>query len=151
VTGPTGPVVTTLVGLVALTVPVPGSLRRPLLGRVSVFVLGLAAFAFVARRPGLIAAPPSTWGAAAVVVAAIAEEALFRRTIYAWLAQRSAFLAVAVGAVAFAAVHVPAYGTGSVWVNLGAGAVLGWQRWASGSWGVPAATHVAANLMQIGW
>jgi hypothetical protein len=31
-------------------------------------------------------------------------------------------------------------------VDLGAGLLLSWQRWASGTWTVPAATHAAANL-----
>jgi hypothetical protein len=35
------------------------------------------------------------------------------------------------------------------WVDLGAGLLLSWQRWASGTWAVPAATHVAANLLVV--
>jgi len=34
-------------------------------------------------------------------------------------------------------------------VDLGAGLLLSWQRWAGGSWGVPAATHAAANLLAV--
>jgi hypothetical protein len=30
-----------------------------------------------------------------------------------------------------------------------AGLVLGWQRWAAGTWTVPAVTHVLANLMVV--
>ena len=34
-------------------------------------------------------------------------------------------------------------------VDLGAGLLLSWQRWASGGWGAPAATHVVANLVAV--
>jgi hypothetical protein len=34
-------------------------------------------------------------------------------------------------------------------IDLAAGAVLGWQRWATGSWAVPAVTHVVANLLMV--
>jgi hypothetical protein len=32
-------------------------------------------------------------------------------------------------------------------VDLGAGLLLGWQRWATGTWTVPAVTHAAANAL----
>jgi hypothetical protein len=35
------------------------------------------------------------------------------------------------------------------WVDLGAGLLFGWQRWASGGWAAPAITHGAANLMAV--
>ena len=34
-------------------------------------------------------------------------------------------------------------------VDLGAGLVFGWQRWASGDWRVAAATHALANLAAL--
>ena len=34
-------------------------------------------------------------------------------------------------------------------LDLAAGPVLGGQRWASGSWPVPALTHVVANLLVV--
>jgi hypothetical protein len=34
-------------------------------------------------------------------------------------------------------------------VDLGAGLVFGWQRWASGTWTVPAATHAADNVLAV--
>ena len=34
-------------------------------------------------------------------------------------------------------------------VDLGAGLVFGWQRWATGSWVAPAGTHAAANLVAV--
>jgi membrane protease YdiL (CAAX protease family) len=52
-----------------------------------------------------------------------------------------------VTAVLFAAVHLPLYGAGALPLNLAAGVLLGWQRWATGSWTAPAATHAIANLL----
>src|SRR5439155_10927919 len=80
-------------------------------------------------------------------LAAISEEAFFRRFLYGLLARHSAAVAVAGSAAAFALVHVSTYGGWVVPVDLAAGAVLGWQRWASRTWAVPAATHVVANLL----
>jgi membrane protease YdiL (CAAX protease family) len=109
---------------------------------------GLAAFALarVMLGPGL----PATTGAFATVsvcAAAVAEEAFFRRLIYGWLDRWGALAAIAGSAGAFALVHVPAWGTRSWPTNLAAGALLGWQRWAAGTWTAPAATHAAANLL----
>jgi membrane protease YdiL (CAAX protease family) len=84
------------------------------------------------------------------LAAAVAEEALFRQALYRWLAARGgAVLAVAGGAVLFALVHVPFYGMAAFPVDLGAGLLFGWQRWSSGRWTVPAATHAAANLLVV--
>jgi membrane protease YdiL (CAAX protease family) len=51
--------------------------------------------------------------------------------------------------VAFALVHLPGYGVSAFPINLAAGLLLGWQRWASGGWSAPALTHIAANLLQL--
>jgi membrane protease YdiL (CAAX protease family) len=82
-----------------------------------------------------------------VLLAAVAEEALFRRAAYSALERHGAALAVGVTAVAFALIHVPLYGWAVLPVDLGAGLLLSWQRWASGTWTVPAATHAAANFV----
>ena len=83
-------------------------------------------------------------------VAAIAEEALFRRLLFTVTAQRLGLTwAVAVTAVVFALVHVTVWGWATVPLNLAAGLVLGWQRAVSGRWSVPALTHVAANVMAL--
>jgi membrane protease YdiL (CAAX protease family) len=58
-------------------------------------------------------------------------------------------VAIVGSAVAFALVHLPAYGTSALPVDLGAGLLLSWQRWASGTWTVPTATHGVANLMVV--
>src|SRR5207245_1263570 len=55
---------------------------------------------------------------------------------------------VAVGVAAFAAVHLRGYGVWSLPVNLAAGALFGWQRWATGRWDSSAVTHAIANLLQ---
>ena len=81
------------------------------------------------------------------VAAAISEEAFFRRFIYGRLLGFGVPLAIAGSALLFALVHVPFYGWVAFWVDLGAGLLLSWQRWASGGWTAPAATHAAANLL----
>jgi hypothetical protein len=43
---------------------------------------------------------------------------------------------------------VAGYGTSTLPINLAAGVLFGWQRWATGGWTAPAATHVFANLVQ---
>jgi membrane protease YdiL (CAAX protease family) len=93
--------------------------------------------------------PVTTWALPLATAAAVAEEAFFRRLLYDRLERFGAGVAIAVSAVAFAAVHVPLYGVAAFWVDLGAGLLFGWQRWASGTWTAPAATHVAANLLAV--
>jgi membrane protease YdiL (CAAX protease family) len=123
-----------------------GPLAWPLvLGLGVAAVLGVA----VAIRP-VPAAPSDAAAVLLTLVAAVAEEALFRQALYRWLAARGgAVLAVAGGALLFALVHVPFYGMAAFPVDLGAGLLFGWQRWASGRWTVPAATHAAANLLVV--
>jgi uncharacterized protein len=113
--------------------------------------LGLAAVVAVAVAIRPVPAVPSDPAAVLLtLVAAVAEEALFRQALYRWLAARGgAVLAVAGGAVLFALVHVPFYGMAAFPVDLGAGLLFGWQRWSSGRWTVPAATHAAANLLVV--
>jgi len=82
-------------------------------------------------------------------LAAVSEEAFFRRFLYGRLTRFGAVAAVAATALLFALVHLPAYGLAAFLVDLGAGLLLSWQRWASGTWAVPAATHVAANLLAV--
>ena len=134
-------------------------------------VAGLLAVTAVALLAG--PAPPLAAGGAALalgLLAAIAEEALFRGALYTWIERRAGWvahrwpgrgggsawgaalppvLAVTASAVAFALIHLPSYGPAALPVDLGAGLLLGWQRWASGRWTVPAATHAAANLLAV--
>ena len=110
-------------------------------------LVAVAAAAVVGGRP-----PPasrSTWAVPLALGAAVAEEAFFRGLLYSVLSRSGVAIAVIGAAVAFAALHVPGYGVSVFWVDLGAGLLLSWQRWASGGWAVPAATHVAANLLAV--
>jgi membrane protease YdiL (CAAX protease family) len=124
--------------------------HAPRLSHIAVLTIGVAAVvaaALVAGTP-----PPAPWGAATLplgLVAAVAEEALFRRAAYARLLRFGALAAVVGSAVLFAAVHLPAYGVAAFPVDLGAGLLLSWQRWASGTWTVPAATHAFANAVAV--
>jgi membrane protease YdiL (CAAX protease family) len=86
---------------------------------------------------------------ALVLLAAVAEEAFFRRFLYQFLARGGPLIAVVGSASCFALVHVGVYGPAVLPLDLAAGLLLSWQRWASGSWAVPAATHVFANLVAL--
>jgi membrane protease YdiL (CAAX protease family) len=108
---------------------------------------GVALAALVAGRP--IAAPLGVSALPLALFAAVAEEALFRRAAYGWLARSGPSVAVVGSALLFAAVHVPLYGVAALPVDLGAGLLLSWQRWASGTWTAAAATHAAANLIAV--
>lgn len=142
--------VTAGVGAVGRITPAPVTGERH--GRLSwlwALVLGVVPFAVFAAwfRP-----LPARGGWVVVVtasVAAVAEEIFFRRLVYGWLARWGPLLAVAGSAVLFAAVHVPVYGPGVLPIDLAAGLVFGWQRWATGTWTAPAATHVLANLLAL--
>lgn len=81
--------------------------------------------------------------------AAICEEAFFRRFLYSRLERFGPAAAIAVTASLFALIHIPAYGWPVVPLDFAAGLLLGWQRWASGSWAAPAATHLFANLVSM--
>jgi membrane protease YdiL (CAAX protease family) len=128
----------------------PAAPDRARLHPAALLGLGLAAVGLAAVLGGR---PPSApLGATALplaLFAAVAEEALFRRAAYGWLARHGAPLAVVGSALLFAAIHVPLYGVAAFPVDLGAGLLLSWQRWASGTWTVPAATHAAANLLAV--
>ena len=120
------------------------------LGRLPVLLIGLVAIALVAWAVGPWPPLRLGWlGAPVGVMAAIAEEALFRRLAYARLLRYGAGVAIIGTAVAFALLHVPFYGIEVLPVDLGAGLLLSWQRWASGTWTVPAATHAAAELLAV--
>jgi membrane protease YdiL (CAAX protease family) len=135
-----------------------GAEETPPLGWGAPLGIGLAAV----TAAGVVAgpAPHPRVGAAAAglgLLAAVAEEALFRRLLYlrltrltqASLARYGTVVAVLGSAVLFALVHLPAYGTAALPVDLGAGLLLSWQRSASGRWAVPAVTHAVANLLAV--
>ena len=123
----------------------PAPLDRTTALAVGLAGLSLAVFAS-GRPPGV---PFSTWAIPMSLLAAVAEEALFRRAAYGWLARYGVAIAVVGSALLFAAVHLPFSGLAALPVDFGAGLLFSWQRWASGTWTVPAATHAAANLMAV--
>lgn len=84
-----------------------------------------------------------------VVVAAVAEEAFFRRFVFAVLLPAGPGIAVFGSAALFAVAHVTVYGWWVLPVDLAAGLVLSWVRWYSGRWVASAATHVVANLLIV--
>jgi membrane protease YdiL (CAAX protease family) len=142
----------TALGLAAAATPPGPRLPRavPAIRAGAVLLAGVAAVAAAALLAG--PAPPLQGRAVALalsLLAAVAEEALFRGTLYGLVERWGPVAAVGVSAVLFALVHVPSYGLSAVPVNLGAGLLFGWQRWATGRWTVPAATHAAANLLAV--
>jgi membrane protease YdiL (CAAX protease family) len=113
-------------------------------------VIGLAAVALA--RAAVAPAPPlmtTEVSAGLSVLAAVAEEALFRGGVVRLLEPRGAAFAAVASALLFALVHVPSYGWPAFPVDLGAGLLFSWQRLATGRWSVPAATHAAANLLAV--
>jgi membrane protease YdiL (CAAX protease family) len=145
--GRTAGLVAILLAILAasLLVPVRPSAVHAAPWAVTALGVGAVGLAFALVRP----VPASTALAAIpiVVLAAVAEEALFRRAMYGALERHGAALAIAATALAFALMHVPLYGLAAFPVDLGAGLLFSWQRWAAGSWTAPAATHAAANLL----
>jgi membrane protease YdiL (CAAX protease family) len=112
--------------------------------------VGLAAVALA--RAAVAPAPPlmtTEVSAALSVLAAVAEEALFRGGVFRLLEPRGAVFAAVASALLFALVHVPSYGWPAFPVDLGAGLLFSWQRLSTGRWSVPAATHAAANLLAV--
>jgi membrane protease YdiL (CAAX protease family) len=120
-------------------------------GALPVLLLGVGAFALGRLLTGgPVAAPAATPFVIAInSLAAVAEEAFFRRLVYGALLGGGPGVALVGSSVLFAAVHVTVYGAWVLPLDLAAGLLLGWQRQATGSWAVPAATHVVANLLVV--
>jgi sodium transport system permease protein len=115
-------------------------------------VLGAGGLVFVLGRvlsAGHAPAPATGLIIALNTLAAIAEEALFRRTAYAALLPAGPAAAVVGSAVLFGLAHVTVYGWWAFPLDVAAGLVLGWQRWASGTWTAPAVTHALADLLVV--
>jgi membrane protease YdiL (CAAX protease family) len=113
-------------------------------------LLGVAtvAAAHALRPPPVVHVAIPGLAVAALMAAAVAEEAFFRRFLYGWLAGGGPALAIVGTATVFAAVHIPAYGVRAFPIDFTAGLLFGWQRWATGGWTASALTHAAANLVQ---
>jgi hypothetical protein len=127
-----------------------GVRRRAVPAWVPVLVLGVGVFV-VARLAGAGHRPgPFTLRIVALnSLAAIAEEALFRRLAYGALLAGGAAWAVGGSALLFGLVHVTVYGWWALPIDLAAGLLLSWQRLASGTWAVPAVTHIVADLLVV--
>jgi membrane protease YdiL (CAAX protease family) len=82
-------------------------------------------------------------------LAAVAEEAWFRRLWFGLLAPAGDGVAIAGSTILFAAVHVSIYGFWVLPLDLAAGLLFAWQRSTTGSWAAPAVTHVVANLLVV--
>jgi membrane protease YdiL (CAAX protease family) len=132
----------------SLLVPARRGIRR--VSPAAASMVGLAAIGGAALVAGpAVPLPAAGWVLPLSLLAAVAEEALFRRVAYSHLERWGAIVAIVGSAVLFTAIHLPLYGVAALPVDLGAGLVFGWQRWATGSWATPAATHAAANLVAV--
>jgi hypothetical protein len=150
--GPPALVVAVLfAGLLALSLlaPVPTAAPRRDRRLLVVLVVGVAAFAIGRVITG--GHPPAFTLRFVLLnsLAAVAEEALFRRVVYAALVPAGAAFAIVGAAVMFALVHVTIYGAWVLPLDIAAGVMFGWQRWATNRWSVPALTHVAANIFVV--
>ncbi len=137
------------IGAASLSQPMPSSGARRLHTAVVLTVGVLAVFVATRAAGPRIPIPIGPDALVLNTLAAVSEEAFFRRFLFGRLLLFGGAVAIGGSALAFALVHVPAYGVAALWVDLGAGLLLSWQRWASGGWAAPAATHVAANLLAV--
>ena len=136
--------------LAATSLAVPVTNEPPRVAPSIVLAIGVASIVFASTVAGAsVPTPHASLALPLSLLAAVAEEALFRRVAYARLARFGALVAVAGSAILFGMVHLPAYGVAALPVDLGAGVLFGWQRWASGTWLVPAGTHAFANAVAI--
>jgi membrane protease YdiL (CAAX protease family) len=149
--GPGALLVVCSVGVLGALAPIPQartkasfSVWAPAVG------LGVAAVLVVGRMGLPVTIRPNLAVIAGGLVAAVSEEAFFRRLLYGWLESRGPAVAVLLSALAFALVHLPLYGVAALPLNLAAGILFGWQRWATGTWSAPAITHSVANLIGMG-
>ena len=125
------------------------SSRAAVLGMVGAAVLVLPVLVTHGVGGHLDARSYATWAPATIAVAT-AEEAFLRGVLYDAVARsRGIDAAVVVGAVAFAALHIPLYGWRAVPLDLAVGLALGALRVVSGTWTAPAIAHAGADL--IGW
>jgi membrane protease YdiL (CAAX protease family) len=149
---PTAALTTLFVVLLAggLAWPRQGEAPSGVAGALPVLAVGAVAF-IIGRVVGGGHAPQPLVLRVVILgsLAAVAEEVFFRRFVYDALVAGGTALAVVGSALLFAAVHVTVYGWWVLPIDLAAGLVLSWQRWATGSWKVPAITHVLANILVV--
>ena len=136
--------------LAATSLAVPIADEPPRFASSFILAVGVASIVLASTIAGpSVPTPHASLALPLSLLAAVAEEALFRRVAYARLARFGALVAVAGSAILFGVIHLPAYGMAALPVDLGAGVLFGWQRWASGTWLVPAGTHAFANAVAI--
>jgi membrane protease YdiL (CAAX protease family) len=125
------------------------SVRAIMLGLLCVAVLVLPVVITHGVGGHLHAGGYATWAPATIAVAT-AEEAFLRGALYDAVARaRGVDAAVVVGAIAFAALHVPLYGWHAMPLDLAVGFALGALRVLTGTWTAPAVAHAGADL--VGW
>jgi membrane protease YdiL (CAAX protease family) len=147
----TATLVVVAVGAIGALAPLPvrRRFRAPSPSLPVVVALGVATFLVARLAAAPLRTPVVPLAVGATIVAAVAEEIFFRRLVYGWLAPAGDALAIVGAAALFAVVHIPAYGLRALPIDLAAGLVFGWQRWATGGWIAPALTHAAANILQL--
>jgi hypothetical protein len=130
-----------------VSIPTPGA---PTVAPIAALVVGIAAFGIGRVLVGGRSVGTVTLTAVALHAgAAVAEEIWFRRLVYGWLSIGGSRLAILGSAGLFAVVHVTTYGVWVLPLDVAAGALLAWQRSVTGSWRVPALTHVVANVLAL--
>ena len=139
-----------LAALAVVSIATPVGADVPRLPTPLVVALGIAAVLAAAIVVGRgMPLPTGALVLALGVAAAVSEELFFRRLVYGRLEAFHPMVAIIGSALLFALVHVPLYGFPVFWVDLGAGLLFSWQRWASGGWGASAATHAVANILAV--
>ena len=116
---------------------------------VAALAAGVGVFAVARLVAGHAPVPHRLSYVGAVLFAAVAEELFFRRFAYAALRPGGVAWAIGGSSLLFGLAHVTVYGWWVLPLDIAAGLVLGWQRWATGSWAAPAATHALANLLIV--
>lgn len=135
---------------IGLAVPIPApQVQR---STVCLAVGGIGIVAVMAAHllvPGRAAVPLSGRFVVLDIVAAVAEEAFFRRFLHGVLRPHGVAVAVLVPTVLFTIVHLTTYGAWVLPLDFAAGLLFAWQRESTGRWSVPALTHVIANLLVV--
>ena len=142
-------VFTTVLGL-GLTAPTTAPRRVPSASAIGALAAGSAIF--VAGRlaaAGHGPAPATLRLVGLNTLAAVAEEALFRRVAYDALLAAGPVVAIGGSALLFGLAHVTVYGWWAFPLDVAAGVVFGCQRWAGGSWMIPAVSHALADLLVV--
>lgn len=135
---------------IGLAVPIEEPLRRRVIPCLAVGAIGSAAV--VAAHllvSGRAAVPLAGRFVVLDIVAAVAEEAFFRRFLHGVLRPYGMMAAVLVPTALFTIVHLTSYGAWVLPLDFAAGLLFAWQREATGRWIVPAVTHVIANLLVV--